>query len=232
MQSCSFQHLLAGQIETNAAKTSQHIFKSQPRTNPEGFKRAFKTKHSLSFNAACRGATQGALRPGWVLIGQEDTPWQMCAGSPRFCRWPIAPHTAPGWHARHWAGAALPKSAVSHGFCPRGPACRGPVRASDVTAGVSRAQPARQSGSPHGDGSFVSGPSVWGPPGQAGLCCQFCGVLGAESGSSSPQHPAPVSWVPPFLLLTLLHSLLRVKATAFCIHLRLSNLSDLLNSRG
>lgn len=64
MQSCSFQHLLAGQVETNAAKTFQHIFKSQPRTNPEEVKHVFKMKHLLSLNAACRNARQGVSSLG------------------------------------------------------------------------------------------------------------------------------------------------------------------------
>ena len=81
MQSCSFKHLLAGQVETNAAKTFQHIFKSQPRTNLEGFKHVFKMKPVLSLNAACSGAQRAVSRPGasahpcpW---GRGCSPWKL-----------------------------------------------------------------------------------------------------------------------------------------------------------
>lgn len=142
MQSCSFQHLLAGQIETNAAKTSQHIFKSQPRTNPEGFKHVFKMKHSLS-SVLLAGLPDGEFCvQGGCSSGRRTCRGRHVQDALRFCGWPIAPHTAPGWDAQPRAGAALPQSAVACGFCPRGPACQGPVRASDVTAGLSRAEPA------------------------------------------------------------------------------------------
>lgn len=114
-------------------------------------------------------------------------------------------------------------------FLPRGSACPGPVRARDVISGLSRAQRAWQSGSPYGDGSFVYRLSVQGPSGPAGLCHQLCWMPGAESSSCPPQHPAPVSRVPPLHLLTLIHLLLRVNSTVFFIHLQIFNFSTLLN---
>lgn len=74
MQLCSFQHFLA--VARNAARTSQHIFKSQLRTSPEVFKCVFQPKHLLSSCATCKGARKAVLCQSLVLTWQKDTLWQ------------------------------------------------------------------------------------------------------------------------------------------------------------
>lgn len=61
---------------------------------------------------------------------------------PAFAGSPLPPAQLCRWDTQPWAGAALPKSAVAWGFCPRGSACPGPVRASDVIS-VERSRPGK-----------------------------------------------------------------------------------------
>lgn len=108
MHSCNFQHLLAGQVESNAAKTSQHVFKAWPRTSPGGWSMYLKWSICLVpiLTARAPGGEFGVWSQcfpaeGRAMVGVQD--------APILCQQPLACTQLCHWHMQPCPRAALSK---------------------------------------------------------------------------------------------------------------------------